>query len=419
MQKDDPELRTHEKHLNHVSNVMSSGRPTEFGVKGYSILQDFQNFDIVWNLPPDYMHQTLLGVTKQLFLVWKKILKSDFGEVKKRMANMKLSRDLQRNLRSLDFAKKYKALEWKIWLLFVSVPCLHGILPDEMFHSYLRFVHCIYTYLKESITIEEINHCEIQMLQFVGECEILYDTEIMTFNLHGHLHYAESIRKVGPLWANSAFPFETAIGQFLNEINAPNGSVKQIAYKWLSRCAFESYIENNKSASEKSIEYCESLFNPKTHLQNYYTRLHNVIMVGIGVHNKAIRKMMENLLHCKASITCYDRCIYKSSAFHTIKYTRVKKTNDAMIETTCGKIVEMHYFITVDNECYVCGCQWLIGENDFNGTDESTVKHIFMVTKKISNKIIFKIDNIKQKVIVMNNTIHEYISFLPNNHECH
>lgn len=66
IEKDDPELRTHERHINHVSEVLSSGRPTEFGVKGYSILLDFPNFDIVWNLPPDYMHQTLLGVSKQL-----------------------------------------------------------------------------------------------------------------------------------------------------------------------------------------------------------------------------------------------------------------------------------------------------------------------------------------------------------------
>ena len=85
MQENDPELRTHEAHVKHVHNVALSGRPTEFGVKGYSILLDFPNFDIVWNLPPDYMHQTLLGVTKQLYNVWKKILAKDFEKVIQRM----------------------------------------------------------------------------------------------------------------------------------------------------------------------------------------------------------------------------------------------------------------------------------------------------------------------------------------------
>ena len=419
MQQDDPELRTHESHVKDVYNVISSRRPTEFGVKGDSILLDFPNFDIVWNLPPDYMHQTLLGVTKQLFNAWKKILSGkDFEKIKKRMANIKLSRDLQRNLRSLNYVKKYKALEWKIWLLFVSAPCLHGILPDEMFHSYLRLVNCVYTYLQKSITNDEIDNCEREMLQFVGECEIIFNTEIMTFNLHGHLHYADSIRRVGPLWANSAFPFETAIGKFLKEINAPNGSIKEIAQKWLARCTFESYIESNEGAYEKSLDYCRSLFNSKILLENC-TRLDNVIMVGVSTRNNIVEKMMEQFLQRKVNITVYHRCIYNSSRFYTVKYTRVKKTNDSVIETMCDKTVQMHYFVKVDNTCYICGYQWLVGKNDFNGTDEPTVKHILKVTEKKSHYIIFKIDNIKRKAFVIDNTINEYISFLPNNYECH
>ena len=314
--------------------------------------------------------------------------------------------------------KKYKALEWKIWLLFVSVPCLHGILPNEMFCSYLRFVHCSYTYLQESISKPEIDNCEIEMLQFVGECEILYNTEIMTFNLHGHLHYAESIRTVGPLWANSAFSSETAIGKFLNEINAPNGSIKQIAQKWLTRCTFESYIENDKYIGDKSIEYSKSLFHSRT-LPQACTRLHNVILVGIGVYNKTVEKMMEDFLQRKVSISVYDRCIYKSSNIHTVKYTRAVKTNDSIIETACGKIVQIHYFIKVDNECYVCGFQWLIEKNDFNGTNEPIIKHILKVAGKKSHHTIFKIDNINRKAFVIDNTIAKYISFLPNNYECH
>ena len=156
-----------------------------YGIKGDSILLNINNFDIVWNFPPDYMHGSLLGVTKQLYNTWSHYLskKENRKLLDSRMSNIKLTRDLQRALWPLDLVKKYKALEWEIWLLFVSVPCLHGILPEKMFHSYLLFVHSIYTLLKDSISQVEIHDCEYKLLQFVGECELLYGLHFETFNV--------------------------------------------------------------------------------------------------------------------------------------------------------------------------------------------------------------------------------------------
>ncbi|KAL7291825.1 hypothetical protein TKK_0014606 [Trichogramma kaykai] len=152
-----PELRTHEKHVNHVEEVKSRNITSDFGVKGSSVLLNIEKLDIVWSLPAEYMHGSLMGVAKQLYNFWitSKILsKPNQILLKERMNSIKLCQDLQRSLRPLNFVTKYKALEWKIWLLFVSVPCLHGILPENLLRSYLRFVNSIYTLLKEKITKE-------------------------------------------------------------------------------------------------------------------------------------------------------------------------------------------------------------------------------------------------------------------------
>ena len=141
----DPKLRTHEEHVNSVNRVIESNvnskKRADCGVKGKSLLLDIKHFDIVWNLPPDYMHGALMGVTKQLYSFWASNLsKLDKEALNKRMTNVKLCRDLQRSLRPLNYSAKYKALEWKIWLLFVSIPCLQNILNEKMFRSYLLFV---------------------------------------------------------------------------------------------------------------------------------------------------------------------------------------------------------------------------------------------------------------------------------------
>ncbi|KAL7289975.1 hypothetical protein TKK_0015708 [Trichogramma kaykai] len=209
-----PSLRTHEAHKTHIQNVKKFNAFSENGVKGDSILMHLDNFDIVWSLPPDYMHGSLMGVEKQLWNYWistKQLSKKKQISIKNRMGKIKLCRDLQRSLRSLDFVSKYKALEWKIWLLFVNVPCLQDILPDDLFQSYLLFVDSIYTLLKENITHQEINECEIKLLMFVGQCQEKYEIPFITFNVYSLLHYSESVRMCGPLWATSAFPFESAI----------------------------------------------------------------------------------------------------------------------------------------------------------------------------------------------------------------
>uniref|UniRef100_A0ABD2X0U9 RING-type domain-containing protein n=1 Tax=Trichogramma kaykai TaxID=54128 RepID=A0ABD2X0U9_9HYME len=115
----DPVLRSHTSHLEDLEWVKSSGCLSERGVKGPCSLLDLKNFDIVWNLPPDYMHGSLMGVTKQLHASWKKSLKKEkYNRLIERMSNIRLTNAFQRSLRSLKFVGKYKALEWKMWLLY-------------------------------------------------------------------------------------------------------------------------------------------------------------------------------------------------------------------------------------------------------------------------------------------------------------
>ena len=70
----DPELRSHKEHLKNANRAIESNKGpkkrSDCGVKGKALLLDIENFDIVWNLPPDYMHGVLLGVTKQLYNNW-------------------------------------------------------------------------------------------------------------------------------------------------------------------------------------------------------------------------------------------------------------------------------------------------------------------------------------------------------------
>ncbi|KAL7297544.1 hypothetical protein TKK_0009904 [Trichogramma kaykai] len=418
----DPVLRSHTSHLEDLEWVKSSGCLSERGVKGPCSLLDLKNFDIVWNLPPDYMHGSLMGVTKQLHASWKKSLKKEkYNRLIERMSNIRLTNAFQRSLRSLKFVGKYKALEWKMWLLYVSVPCLYGILPPDEFESYLLFANSIYVLLQNSVSSEDLNSCECNLLKFVGECEENYTCEFMTFNVHSLLHYCESVRQVGPLLYNSAFSFESTISKFLNEINAPTGSNKQVANKWLQRFIFRNYITSNQYDSKISVKFCSSLFE-KNPLPKNFIKIKNVYLLGNGSTNLEVEKIMQGFTkNNMIKILVFQRCYFGSEFIHSVKYSRIKKTDDTVVKLKNGTVVQIHYIVKAENECFICGCKWKIIMNTFGNDEHGTpiLQYIYKVDKKETSLEIWPMNAIEKKVLVLDIKEVVYISYPPNNIEIH
>lgn len=57
----------------------------------------------------------------------------------------------------------------------------------------------------------------------------------MTANVHSLLHLPDVVRKLGPLWAHSCFPFEAANGELLTFFHGSQGIEKQVRIsKYLS-----------------------------------------------------------------------------------------------------------------------------------------------------------------------------------------
>lgn len=417
----DPELRSHESHLNDINRVLYLGK-TVNGVKGTCRLINFEKFDIVWNLPPDYMHGTLLGVLKQLYSEFKSSISKDGKRLlSQRMSKIKLCRDLRKNLRTLENVNKYKALEWKIWLLYISGPCLHGILEEKKYVSYLQLINSIFILLKDSIPYDEVDFSEYELFKFSGECQILYGINFMNFNVHTLTHYGESVRQTGPLWANSAFPFENAIYSFSQQINAPNGCTQQIAVNWLRKCAFQRRLCNNKEMyAETAVNFIESLFEDKSFIQNCI-KVNDTTLIGSSIKNINVEKHMRNIFDDpNLEAVTFDRCIHKSMYFHSVKYTRALKTDDTVMLLKSGRIIQIHYFVLVNNECYLYGKEFFVQNNSFNGKDSTPiVKHILEVKKKSNVPIICKISEYDKKLIVIDTGETTFLSYLSNTFETH
>ena len=341
----------------------------------------------------------------------------DLAKIKSRMLNVKLTRDIRRNLRTLDYLSKYKALEYKILILFIIICCTYDILPRDKFNSVLYFIQSLYVLLQDEINLSDLTDCDYNFLKFAGECEILYGTDFMTYNIHSTSHYCNSVRLCGPMWANSAFAFETGIYHFIREMNAPNSCLNQITEKWLRSSMLQNYLANSKDDTIV-VQYCKSLFVRKEPLQKSST-IDKTTFIGASTHNNAIQSLIQEFT--REQIKIFNRCIHKSLFFHTVQYNRCLRIDDSVVQITTDEIIQIHYLaITADEKGYICGCKWTVSNTDFHeNVEPAVVKHLFQVLDKTGPLTVIDINMIKRKALVIDIREKLFRLFLPNMYETH
>lgn len=107
---------------------------------GRSILLDISNFCMIGNIPIDYMHCLLLDATKR-FLCHKqygwihgkppyKLQARDVKKISENLLKLKqyIPHEFSKKTRSIIKCKRYKATEFRFFLLYASPTVLKGIL---------------------------------------------------------------------------------------------------------------------------------------------------------------------------------------------------------------------------------------------------------------------------------------------------
>ena len=138
---------------------------------------------------------------------WARELEKRYTSIKPPSCISRLPRSIIGNFGHL------KASELRSFLLFYSLPCLYGLLPDSYFQHYLLLVEAIYILLKHSISMSELTKVSKLLKHFCRRIEELYGGRYETYNVHGLLHLVERVKDLGPLWTHLCFCFENFNGE--------------------------------------------------------------------------------------------------------------------------------------------------------------------------------------------------------------
>lgn len=369
-------------------------------------------------LPPEYMHGILLGLVKTLWHIWKKqrlLTPKDYTNINNRFLKIRRPHEIHRLPRDFKDTSKWKATEWKSWLLHDRLPCLEGILDDACFESYVLLVKSIATLLKPQTTGSERDICEQQLLQFVGECEELYGEGVITFGIHLALHLVEAVRRCGPLWSFSAFGAESEMYYLKQIVHSPNGVDHQMAKLYVKRGAIKRSIDYNTD-NESCKKFCKALFVSEFTVTNYERAENGAVVMGRGEVKEELQNLLsEHFENRDNPIKTYERAVCHNTVARSIHYTRPKRNDDTVFNLKDKRVVQIHNFLVVDNKCYVHCQELAILPYQFRGS--ATLEHLFRIQSYESDDIIIDAEELDMKVAHFSVEEQNFISFLPNTFE--
>lgn len=186
-----------------------------------SILIDY-GVECVKGFIIDSMHQVFLGVVKKLLEYWvgngastprkPRLTVLERKELSGRLKTLggKMPREFSRQPRTLKELPRYKATEFRQFLLYTGMVVLKGLIKDPMYRHFIDLSVAIRILSDEFLceSEENLQLAEKLLNKFVKRAPRLYTIWFMVYNVHTLKHIVDDVRAFGCLSDITAFDFE-------------------------------------------------------------------------------------------------------------------------------------------------------------------------------------------------------------------
>lgn len=411
------ELRTKDQHTIHAIRACEEGRIVK-GVKGVSVVMEIDNFSVVEDMPPDYMHAVLEGTMKSFFTAWFESKNHRepwyLGVHKTAIDEILLEEtppcEITRVPRSITCYKNWTASEWRNFLLYYSLPILKRFMRREYYNHLFLFVLSIHLLNQEYVSGVDCARAEEYLFKFVDEVRELYNDKYMKYNLHLLLHIPTHVKRFGALWSWSNFPFETY-----------NGVIKQLfnGYQYIPDQIFKAYqrvqavkkygtVFEDPEANIEAKKHFETL-TKRYHLSYSDVREDSFCTFGapkLKELNNTEKTMIQN--HCQIQLESNDVMIYarfafKNIRFHCFDYSSLTMRNNSVAQLTDGTYVQIRALIDLreTHNMNLMYCQQYNVVNEILCSYGTVTSNDICAVVKLSDTVIFlPVSRLKRKCCV-------------------
>ena len=248
------------------------------GIKGKSLFLDQPFFNLIIDMPCEYMHLVCLGSVKRLVELTFKVGENRDRKTKRRLSDPKLfnakilciqfPREIGRRVRNMDFGV-LKALEFRNIILFlfpIVLDCIEDTFPKEK-KVWLNLVYMIRACTLSNDEFRNVKNTDIENAssKFYTLYEDTYGPQNCTYSIHVVGSHILKVRNGRPLTFKSAFKFENFFAEMkhlyqpgtvspLKQILANCYVKRQLEYHVCEKEPFYAAKKNQKKEKKITLE---------------------------------------------------------------------------------------------------------------------------------------------------------------------
>ncbi|XP_052129192.1 uncharacterized protein LOC127750764 [Frankliniella occidentalis] len=178
------------------------------------------DIDLVLSFPLDPMHLVELGVIKRFvdFILERGNLNIRLSPLQRHLFDtfmIEVARflpcEFKRKSRSLTLMSRYKAVEWRLLLLYLGIIIFSRILHPQLYRCFL-LLHASCFIMSNDVLIHNfLPLCQNYLENFVAFSSAILGPTFVAYNVHNLLHLVSDVQLYGNLMSFSAYPFENEL----------------------------------------------------------------------------------------------------------------------------------------------------------------------------------------------------------------
>lgn len=219
------------------------------------------SIDMITQFPLDEMHLVYLGVVRRLIIYWlrgpieyqSRLPGRAVQTLSKHLLCLQqhICNDFARKPRSLAEVDRWKATEFRLFLLYLGPIILNGVLPVEHYRHFLLLHVAIYCLTSSRLCSSHIDYAQKLLLRFVGEAPSLYGAEFVVYNVHSLIHICDDARIYKRLQDVNAFKYECHMKKLKKLVHHPQNPLKQAVKRILEKQNVAQASDKHDSSSNR------------------------------------------------------------------------------------------------------------------------------------------------------------------------
>ena len=161
-----------------------------------------------------------------------------------------LPSEFGRKPRSLDEIDRWKATEFRQFLLYSGMVSLNKKIPKEIYDNFMLLMSAIHILANPHLAYVHCDYAKELLILFVSHFGKLYGTRFISYNVHATIHLPEDVRVHGHLDCFSSFPYLNFLGFLKKLVRKPSYVLPQVINRVREMTEFASYHQNKEGNIE-------------------------------------------------------------------------------------------------------------------------------------------------------------------------